>query len=247
MDLRIAIVDDMDDDRSRLAADVRALLAAKGCTSGISVYASAEEFLSEASGESVDIAFLDVRMDGINGIELATRLRDIDTSLVIVFVTSSREYALDAFPVHPFDYLVKPYTKERLSKVLEDILDSLRLRGEQKSIQVNVPYGNVEVPLEHVVAIEARSHSSVVILEDGREIRSTLSFANVYELVSPDDRFLLVNRGVVINMDHVVSVEGATVVMEGDLRLPLRKRDRSELAHIIAQRMIFRTGRRYRG
>lgn len=247
MGLCIAIVDDMEDDRSRLSADVRAILAQRGCDCDILIYTGAEEFLSDTSFEAVDIAFLDVRMGGMDGIELATRLRHVDKSLVIVFVTSSREYALDAFPTHPFDYLVKPYTKERLAKVLEDILASLRMREERHTIQVDVPYGSVEVPLDHLISIEARSHSSVLTMEGGQEIRSTMSFATVHELVSSDTRFLAINRGVVINMDRVVSVEGAIAVMEGGLRMPLRKRDRSGLARAIAQHMISRTSRRYRG
>lgn len=244
MDLRIAIVDDMEDDRSRLSQDVRALLAQEGYACDIFEYPSGESFLSNPSRDAVDIAFLDVRMGGMNGIELATFLRDANTSLVIVFVTSSREYALDAFPTHPFDYLVKPYTRERLYTVLNDILASLRMRNERKTIQVDVPYGSVDIPLDRVVVIEARSHSSVLTLEGGQEIRSTMSFAQVSGLVADDAQFLLVNRGVLLNMDHVVSVEGATVVMEGGLRMPLRKRDRSELVRTITQHMISRTGRR---
>lgn len=244
MDLQIAIVDDMEDDRVRLSGDVRELLAQKGCPCSVLVYTNAEEFLSDSSHNTIKVAFLDVRMGNMDGIQLATRLRAVDSSLVIVFVTSSREYALDAFPVHPFDYLVKPYTKERLSKVLDDVLVALRMRDMRKSIKVDVPYGSIDVLLDRIIVIEARSHSSVLILEDGQEIRSTLSFAQINNLVADEAQFLMINRGVVVNMDRVVSVEGATVVMEGGLRMPLRKRDRSELARTITQHMISRTGRR---
>lgn len=244
MDLRIAIVDDMEDDRSRLSKDVCTLLAQKGVTCDMLVFTSAEEFLSSKSSTTTDIAFLDVRMGGMDGIQLATRLRDADTSLVIVFVTSSREYALDAFPVHPFDYLIKPYTKERLSTVLDDILAALRNRRGRKTIKVDVPYGSVAIPLDRIIVIEARSHSSILTLEDGQEIRSTLSFAKINALVADEPQFLLINRGVVINMDWVESVEDGNAVMAQGLRLPLRRRDRSELARAITQHMISRTGRR---
>lgn len=48
-------------------------------------------------------------MEGTNGIETARILRRTDPDLLLVFVTSSPEYVWDAFPVHPFDYLLKPY------------------------------------------------------------------------------------------------------------------------------------------
>ena len=247
MDLDVVIVDDMQQDRERLSSDVRALLAQKGCTCDLKVYTSAEEFLSSPSSEAADMAFLDVRMGGMNGIELAARLREVGNSVVIVFVTSSQEYALDAFPTHPFDYLVKPYTKERLAKVLDDVLDSLRARKGQKTVQVDVPYGSVEVPLDNVVTIVAQSHSSLLTLADGQEIRSTMSFANAHALVASDPRFLMINRGVVINMDWVESMEGTTVVVQGGSRMPLRKRDRGELSRAITQHMVLRAGRRRRG
>ena len=65
--------------------------------------------------EGYQVVFLDICMEGTNGIETAQRLRAADPDLLIVFVTSSPEYVWDAFPVHPFDYLLKPYKEESLS------------------------------------------------------------------------------------------------------------------------------------
>lgn len=59
-------------------------------------------FFKEFPGEGYQVVFLDVCMEGTNGIETARQLRDADPELLIVFVTSSPEYVWDAFPVHPF-------------------------------------------------------------------------------------------------------------------------------------------------
>ena len=58
-------------------------------------------------------------MEGTNGIETARILRRTDPDLLLVFVTSSPEYVWDAFPVHPFDYLLKPYREEKLFQLAE--------------------------------------------------------------------------------------------------------------------------------
>ena len=60
-------------------------------------------------------------MAGTNGIETARRLRQADPEVLIVFVTSSPEYVWDAFPVHPFDYLLKPYQKEKFEHLAAEL------------------------------------------------------------------------------------------------------------------------------
>ena len=61
-------------------------------------------------------------MEGTNGIETARILRRTDPDLLLVFVTSSPEYVWDAFPVHPFDYLLKPYREEKLFQLADELL-----------------------------------------------------------------------------------------------------------------------------
>ena len=71
------------------------------------------------------VAFFDIRMDDMTGIQLAEQVRKQDTSLLICFLTTSREYAFDAFPIHPFDYLIKPVDQEKLNHVMDEVVRSL--------------------------------------------------------------------------------------------------------------------------
>lgn len=240
MDLRIAIVDDDPLDRAALAAGVRAALGAPGGHRLVAEYPSAEELLAAFTPGSLDLAFLDVRMGGMNGIELAAHLRAADPALLIVFVTTMADYALDAYPTHPFDFLVKPWDTSRLTAVLRDAARALG--SEEKSVQVTVPYGTVELAPSAIASIEASNHAVVFRSAGGSEVRSTLLFSDAAALVEGDARFLQINRGVIVNMDHVVSVEGSTVIMAGGAHLPLRKRDRATLARAIAQHLIARMG-----
>ena len=242
----MAIVDDIESDRDRLAADVRRALADMGVPCAVSTHESAEDMLAAFARGDVDAAFLDVRMEGgMDGIELAARLRKADPQLVIVFVTTSREYALEAYRTHPFDYLVKPYTHEQLRGVLADALAARA--SEEPKAELPVPYGSVSVELGRIVSVEARDHDTMFVLEGGEELRSTMAFSQALVSVAGDPRFLEVNRGVVVNMDHVVSVEGATLTMDTGARLPLRKRDRSALSLAITRHLVSRVGGRRRG
>ncbi|OBZ10278.1 response regulator [Bacillus sp. FJAT-26390] len=67
----------------------------------------------------VDLVFLDISMPRETGLELAERLREVGREIKIVFLTSHKEYALPAFDVYAFDYIVKPVVLERLQKTLQ--------------------------------------------------------------------------------------------------------------------------------
>lgn len=113
--MRVAVVDDLRTD----AETLRGLLS-KHLPEAvfIDLYESGEAFL--AAEAKHDLVFLDIVMKGMDGIETARRLRMRDMASMIVFLTTSREYVWDAFPVHPFDYLVKPVDEARLTHVLDE-------------------------------------------------------------------------------------------------------------------------------
>jgi two-component SAPR family response regulator len=74
-----------------------------------------------AAGNRVDVAFLDIEMGGMNGLELAKRLKDVNGKTNIVFVTGYSEYALDAYSVAPSGYLLKPVAEADILRAIEEL------------------------------------------------------------------------------------------------------------------------------
>ena len=120
MDWTIAIVDDLQMDRDRLYKDVSRWFSQQSLQADIRIYDSAAAMLADFKPGLFQFAFFDIRMDDMTGIQLAETIRKQDTSLLICFLTTSQEYAFDAFPIHPFDYLIKPYKEEQLNHVLSE-------------------------------------------------------------------------------------------------------------------------------
>ncbi|WP_054956535.1 response regulator [Paenibacillus dakarensis] len=120
MVLRVIVVDD-----ERLALEkMEKLLTAGQYEEGIKVTLSGVfqdpfEAIGFISQETVDLAFLEVRMPEIDGFELAERLQQIQPNIRVVFVTAYQEYAIKAFEMNAFDYLMKPVHGTRLSKTLK--------------------------------------------------------------------------------------------------------------------------------
>lgn len=87
--------------------------------SSLHVFQEGKEALVWVKANQVDVAFLDMEMQSMHGLELAKRIKDIDPNISIIFVTAFEQYALQAFSVDAIGYLLKPYTYQEVKKELE--------------------------------------------------------------------------------------------------------------------------------
>ena len=201
MELRFAVVEDRLPDAQRLESLLR-LAFGGGHTLVCDHYESGDAFLQAFPSKNHQVVFLDICMEGTNGIETARILRRTDPDLLLVFVTSSPEYVWDAFPVHPFDYLLKPYREEKLFQ-LADELRRVLFRAEPE--------------------LEVR-----VVSDDG-ECRAVSTFSQVEQLLRAQENFIVCNRGVILNMDKVLRLDSDCFEMLDGTRLPVRQKDKNTL------------------
>lgn len=102
-----------------------------------------DEALRFAGENGCDVAFLDIRMRGMTGLELARRLKEQNPDVNIIFVTGFSEYTLDAFRMYASDYLLKPATPEAVKQAMEHLRNPVKTPATAK-IQVQC-FGNFEV------------------------------------------------------------------------------------------------------
>lgn len=88
----------------------------------IKVFNDSKEARIYGENNLIDIAFLDIEMPHLNGIELAKELKKNNKDIRIIFVTSHDSYALEAFDVDAVGYLLKPYTRERLEQIYKKVI-----------------------------------------------------------------------------------------------------------------------------
>ena len=141
-------------------------------------------------------------------------------------MTASPEYVWDAFPVHPFDYLLKPYKEEKF----EQLAGELRrvLCRQQPELEVSIARQIVRLPLTKIYYATAQNHYVRVVTDDG-ECRATANFAQVQEQLQTQPEFLVCNRGVIINMSKVLRFEGDCIEMLDGTHLPVRQKDKNSL------------------
>ena len=163
-----------------------------------------------------DLVFLDIDLDGDNGLDLAKRLLQFKPTPAIVFATAYDEYALQAFELNAIDYILKPFDEDRIRKTLEKIIQVGKIGNEKSSFTslVNkVNTGKIAVLVdERIVLLE---NDSIIYLE-AFEGKCKVKTMNDEYVVSDSlvvlekklnhTQFMRVHRSFIVNMDQIVEI-----------------------------------------
>ena len=241
MNLNIAVVDDTRLDAEKLSRVVQHWLSdSRQHTGTLTHYPNGEELLKNFEPDKYNLVFMDILMQNLNGIDTARKIRLCDNHTLLVFTTGSREFAFDAFPLHPFDYVLKPYESERVIQVLSEAVNFLK--APDPVINVRVSRSVYSIPLRNIAVVEARDHFVELVLTDGRCLLCSMTFGEVEAVLKDDSRFLLCSRGVIINMDSVSSLSRSkdVFIMKDGLRCVIRVRGRAKILERFTQYQILR-------
>jgi two-component system response regulator LytT len=220
--IRALIVDDEEPARGEL----RYLLAAHPEVEVVGEAASAGEALALAESVRYDVVFLDIELPGMTGLEAARLVLNRREHPAVVFVTAHERYAVDAFAVEAFDYLVKPVEPERLARVVKRLARARNREGQpvEKIAVVSSRGAKTLLDYDAVHWIEADGDYSRVHTYD-RAYLSTSSLRELEELL-PSGRFARIHRSHVVNLAKVAAVRRAG---PDRLRLALDDEQRTEL------------------
>ena len=131
----------------------------------LKVFLRGEEAIRWASENPVDVAFLDMEMHGMNGLEAAKELKKINRDTRLVFVTAYEQYALQAFGVDAIGYILKPYSRKEVRKELEKAARFHPLPKKRVCIQT-IPDFVVYVDGERLVLGRAKTEELLALLVD---------------------------------------------------------------------------------
>lgn len=222
--MKIAIIDDSKDDIQLIKHYIKEYFIHNysGIPLTIHEYLSGESFLMAFSQSAYDIIFLDCYMKKLSGLETAQLIRKTDLSVLLIFITVSRDFAIDSYRVKACGYLVKPLTYESFSETM-----SLNMQNSLKKSQfVELENGKdyVRIFLKDIICCDISGHYSQ-IHTISKIIRVRMAFSKLADVLSPYPEFLLCYRGCLVNMKKIVRIENQAFVMTNGDRIPFRKKE----------------------
>ena len=227
MIMKIAIVDD---DRSYIE-QVKILCkdfeTRTGEPAELTCFLGGSDFLDKFQPGIYQIVFMDIFMKGITGIDTARKLREIDHTCLLVFLTSSSDFMPDAFSFHAFDYITKPFSAKRIFQVLDDA----RKHFPKQKPSINIVSGRQTIPLllSDIVSVVNDAHYLDIRTKDaaiGHEAKiGSISGDAVFYLMSrgmtEEDARALIVSGFADNVSKELPVEYA-VEMNNLIRLEMK-------------------------
>lgn len=164
------IVDDDEIDRLTVLSFVRKYPSLKV----LGVYASPEEAIKGIGSIVPDIAFLDVDMPGMSGLELRRKLMEVP---VVVFITAYPDYAVESFELEALDYMVKPISADRFARCMERIAAYQTMKSKAAlldhhlggdTIVIKEGHQEVKISLHEIIYLEALRDYTAIITTTGK-------------------------------------------------------------------------------
>lgn len=179
------------------------------------------EMLEEiGKGTRWDIIFLDVLMPGQNGIDVAKEIRQCDTDVKIIFLTSSAEFAVDSYTVDAYYYQMKPICEEHFFKLLDSVA-AVCERERQDSLLLFAKSGIRRIELERLEYCEVMGRTLLFHMESGDVFESLGGMGELCKKLLPYGNFLRPHRSYLVNMGHIKSISYKTIVMNSGINVPI--------------------------
>lgn len=178
-------------------------------------------------GGQCDIALLDICMPGIDGIQIGKEIRAKESRTEIIFFTTSRDFAVDAFELKAAHYIIKPVTREHVNEAMNRAMKSFGpqergkvvLQGEGGILRV--------VSTDTIIYVENFHHHRAVYTTAGemKETRRTLTaMAEELEQLCPG-MFIMPYRGYIVNQNAIRAVTKEGILLQNDVRIPIKNGD----------------------
>lgn len=216
--IRLALVEDDAAYRRQLRGYIEKYSAESGEKFSVTECADGDE-IAIGYKAVYDIILMDIEMKFMDGMMAAEEIRKVDTEVIIIFITNSPQYAIKGYAVDALDYVLKPVSyyafSQRLSRAVERAA-----RHTRHYLQINTHGTAHKLDTAAIYWIESSAHDLIYHTAEG-DLTAPGSITETEKKLAQDSYFR-VNKGCLVNLDHVDCLDGDDTVVHGD-RVPVAR------------------------
>lgn len=186
-------------------------------------FKDAEELIYMIQEENYipDLVFMDIYLNSVPfGMEAANKLRNMDYRGKLVFLTTSRDYALEAFDVGASQYLVKPVAEDKLFSLLDRLMQDIE-EERRKYILQRIDGRLVRVPVNDIIYCEAQGKTQGMYLVGGAEYLLHTTMMELYEQLSRYQEFVRIGVAFIVNLGYIGSLNAKEIHMDNGKKIYL--------------------------
>lgn len=179
------------------------------------------ELLTEIEkGIRPDILFLDVMMPGQNGMDVAKEIRQYDTNMKIIFLTSSPEFAVESYSVGAYFYQLKPIWEESFFRLMDAVLAECE-KKKKNSLILRSKDGITRIDLQQLEYCEVLGRKLLFHLENGAVLESAGSLDDLAGQLMQYSNFFRPHRSFLVNMEYIQNISSRSIKMVNDAEIPI--------------------------
>lgn len=179
------------------------------------------ELLTEIEkGIRPDILFLDVVMPGQNGMDVAKEIRQYDTNMKIIFLTSSPEFAVESYSVGAYFYQLKPIWEESFFRLMDAVLAECE-KKKKNSLILRSKDGITRIDLQQLEYCEVLGRKLLFHLENGAVLESAGSLDDLAGQLMQHSNFFRPHRSFLVNMEYIQNISSRSIKMVNDAEIPI--------------------------
>ena len=227
--LKIAILDD----------DKTALMISTGAVEGFLKEKNAEyklfsfpnplNFIASAKEEKFDLAFLDIDMPEMNGLEVANELASICKNCQIIFLSQREDLVFECLKFHPFGFIRKSKLIDDFSLMMNQFYQTVSsAESDESKIDFIDKTKTVSFRIKEIVYIEGDRNYQKVVLKDKSYQNIRVPLGSLEEKLH-DYGFIRIHKGYLVNYLYIRSIEGEEVYLTTGISLPMSKKRKDEI------------------
>ena len=179
------------------------------------------ELLTEIEkGIRPDILFLDVVMPGQNGMDVAKEIRQYDTNMKIIFLTSSPEFAVESYSVGAYFYQLKPIWEESFFRLMDAVLAECE-KKKKNSLILRSKDGITRIDLQQLEYCEVLGRKLLFHLENGAVLEGAGSLDDLVGQLMQYSNFFRPHRSFLVNMEYIQNISSRSIKMVNDAVIPI--------------------------
>ena len=204
-EITIGICDDQPEVLRELQKTLCEICEEDGIINKMYVFADGNEMLEQA--EEIQVAFLDIEMPQMDGIDLGKRIKERNPKCKVIMATGMVERFKEAFQIQALRFVTKPFIKTEVREALEAAICGLFFT---KNIEVYAERNKYEIPEEEITYIRAYNGYSEVYVGK-KSFRRECSLKDLEEILN-DRLFARVNRDIIVNLGLIEKYDGEWIV-----------------------------------
>jgi DNA-binding LytR/AlgR family response regulator len=230
--IRIGIVEDDATAVERLLSHLDRYQRTSGERFHIGAFRDGADVLAEYRPDW-DVLFLDVQMPRVDGMTAARRIREVDSEVIVVFVTASPHYAVSGYEVDALSYLLKPVSYTSFEHEMDRILARLRRQTRRELLFTATDGAHHRIAVDDIRYIESVRHR--IDLHTLDTVFSIATTVKAMESELADKGFLRCHSGLLVNLRHVTGIEGNDCRIRGGGLLPISRPRKREFLAALAE------------